>query len=68
MDDKDVLFQKVGHVWYVFCEVGDGMVYTPLPSGVDPRLTKLELFEVIEEHLEQIGSKRRLRPPPQSVA
>ena len=54
--DKDVLFQKIGHIWYAFCEVGEKIVYTSLPLGVDPRQTELELFEVIEDHLDQVES------------
>ena len=54
MRENEFLFQKVGHLWYVFCEMGEEVVYTSLPLGVDPRHTKLELFEVIEEHLEQL--------------
>ena len=58
MEEREVLFQKVGHLWYVFCEMGEGVVYTSLPLGIDPRCTKLELFEIIEEHLDQMQGQQ----------
>lgn len=56
--NKDVLFQKIGHVWYVFTEIGEEVVYCALPSDVDPRDTSLELYEVIEQHLEKVHAIR----------
>lgn len=54
--ESDVLFQKLGNTWYIFTELGEEFVYSALPEGMDPRTTKLELFEVIEEHMEKIAN------------
>ena len=48
------LAQKLGATWYVFSESGDDMIYSALPSGVDPRNTKIELIEVIEDHMKKV--------------
>jgi len=52
---NEVLFQKLGNTWYVFTEVGTELVYSALPTGMDPRTTKLELFEIIEEHMKKVS-------------
>lgn len=57
--DKEVLFQKIGHIWYAFAEVENDIIYTALPNGVDPRETSMELYEVIEEHMEKVSSLQR---------
>lgn len=59
---NDVLFQKLGNTWYVFTEVEDKFVYSALPEGMDPRTTKLELFEVIEEHMKRVSERTRRDP------
>jgi hypothetical protein len=56
---KNVLFQKLGDRWYVFSEVDNDVIYSPLPEGVDPRRTKLELYEVIERHIQKVARHRR---------
>lgn len=57
---NDVLFQKLGNTWYIFTEINNEMVYSALPDGMDPRTTKLELYDVIEEHMKKIaGNKKR---------
>jgi hypothetical protein len=56
-----VLFQKLGNHWYVFSQVGDEVIYSPLPAHLDPRQTKLELYEVIDEHLKRVAKFRRAR-------
>ena len=53
MASQKVLFQKIGRLWYVFRENESEVIYAPLPSGVDPRRSELELFEVIGEQLGQ---------------
>lgn len=53
--DKEVLFQKLGETWYVFTEVENDFIYSALPTGINPMETKLELFEVIEEHMEKVA-------------
>lgn len=58
---SDVLFQKLGNTWYVFSEIGDEMVYSALPTGVDPRSTKIELLEVIEDHMKKVKGLERTR-------
>jgi len=52
---NEVLFQKLGTTWYVFTEIKGDMIYSALPNGMDPHSTKLELFEVIEEHMEKVS-------------
>lgn len=56
---KDVLFQKLGHTWYIFAEVNDEVVYSAMPEGMDPRTTDLQLYEVIEEHLKKVATHPR---------
>ena len=53
--EQDVLFQKLGHNWFVFAEVNGELIYSSLPKGMDPRTTKLELYDVIEDHLEKMA-------------
>lgn len=59
---SEVLFQKMGNTWYVFTEVKGDMVYSALPYGMDPHTTNLELFEVIEEHMEKVSKHYRRKP------
>ena len=59
---KDVLFQKIGNTWYIFSEVNNEVVYSVMPSGMDPKSTKLELYEIIEEHLTKVASHKRRSP------
>ncbi|MBK26532.1 MAG: hypothetical protein CME70_21210 [Halobacteriovorax sp.] len=54
-NDREVLFQKLGNTWYVFTETENDVVYSVLPDGMNPHTTKLELFEVIEDHLERVA-------------
>lgn len=56
---KDVLFQKIGNTWYIFSEVNNEVVYSVMPQGMDPKSTKLELYEIIEEHLTKVASHKR---------
>jgi hypothetical protein len=55
---SDVLFQKLGNSWYIFAEVNNEFVYSVLPDGMDPRSTKLELYEVIEDHMKKVAKSR----------
>lgn len=64
---KDVLFQKIGNTWFIFSEVNSEVVYSVMPEGMDPKSTKLELFNIIEEHMTKIASHKR-RAPEASVA
>lgn len=57
--NKEVLFQKLGQTWYIFTEVNSEVVYSAMPDGMDPRSTKLELFEVIEEHMKKVATHPR---------
>lgn len=59
---KDVLFQKIGNTWYIFSEVNNEAVYSVMPAGMDPKSTKLELYEIIEEHLTKVASHKRRSP------
>ena len=56
---KEVLFQKLGHVWYIFTEINDQVIYSAMPDGMDPRTTKLELYDVIEEHMQKVATHPR---------
>lgn len=60
---NEVLFQKMGNTWYVFTEIGEEFVYSALPTGMDPHTTKLELFEVIEEHMQKVSKQHTNRKP-----
>ena len=53
--ENEVLFQKLGTTWYVFSEIKGDMIYSALPTGMDPHTTKLELFEVIEDHMAKVA-------------
>ncbi len=59
---KDVLFQKIGTTWFIFSEVNNEVVYSVMPQGMDPKTTKLELYEIIEEHLTKVASHKRRSP------
>lgn len=59
---KDVLFQKIGNKWFIFSEVNNEVVYSVMPEGMDPKTTKLELYEIIEEHMTKVASHKRRSP------
>jgi hypothetical protein len=54
-NNSDVLFQKLGNTWYIFAEINDEVVYSTMPEGMDPYSTSLDLYEVIEEHMERVS-------------
>ena len=56
---KDVLFQKIGQTWFIFSEINGEAVYSVMPEGMDPKTTKLELFQVIEDHMTKVASHKR---------
>ena len=58
----EVLFQRLGNTWYVFSEIEGEMVYSALPDGMNPHTTKLELFEVIEEHMKKVSKQYGRKP------
>jgi hypothetical protein len=64
---KDVLFQKIGNNWFIFSEVNNEVVYSVMPQGMDPKTTKLELYEIIEEHMTKVAAHKR-RSPEANVA
>jgi len=57
--ENEVLFQKLGTSWYIFTEIKGEVVYSLLPEGMDPHSTKLELYDVIEDHMSKVASQRR---------
>ncbi len=57
--NKEVLFQQLGNTWYIFTEVDNEVVYSVMPDGMDPRETKLELYQVIEDHLQKVAQQYR---------
>jgi hypothetical protein len=59
---KDVLFQKIGQTWFIFSEVNNEVVYSVMPHGMDPKTTKLELFNIIEDHMTKVASHKRRSP------
>ncbi len=59
--EKEVLFQKLGNTWYVFTEVNNEVVYSVLPRGMDPYSTKLELYDVIENHMKKVAHHQRIK-------
>ncbi len=59
---KDVLFQKVGNTWFIFSEVNGEVVYSVMPEGMDPKTTKLELYQIIEDHMSKVASHKRRSP------
>jgi hypothetical protein len=59
---KDVLFQKIGNTWFIFSEVNSEVVYSVMPEGMDPKTTKLELYEIIEEHMTKVANHKRRSP------
>lgn len=61
IQETEVLFQKLGSRWYIFAEIDGRAVYSTLPEGMDPYSTKLELYEVIEEHMKKMASVRTNR-------
>ena len=66
-NQKDVLFQKLGNTWYIFANIDNEVVYSTMPEGMDPYTTDLELYEVIENHMERV-SKMRTRKGPEAAA
>jgi hypothetical protein len=64
---KDVLFQKIGNTWFIFSEINNEVIYSVMPHGMDPRTTKLELYQVIEDHLTRVAS-HKTRPGEASAA
>lgn len=62
-ETSEVLFQKLGNTWYVFTEIGEELIYSALPTGMDPHTTKMELFEVIEEHIQKVSRHQTRRKP-----
>jgi hypothetical protein len=64
---RDVLFQKIGATWYIFTENNGEMVYSVMPEGMDPRTTKLELYQIIEEHMERVIENKKTRRQPEAV-
>ena len=58
-NNKDVLFQKLGNTWYIFAEINDEVVYSTMPEGMDPYTTSLDLYEVIEDHMERVSKMNK---------
>ena len=53
--NQEVLFQKLGPNWYAFTQIRGEIIYSPLPKGINPHSTNIELFEIIEEHIKKIA-------------
>lgn len=61
--ENEVLFQKLGSTWYIFTEIDDQIVYSSMPEGMDPRSTKLELYDIIENHMKKVAAMPKYRAP-----
>lgn len=57
--EREILFQKLGSTWFIFTEIKGDVVYSQLPQGMDPYTTKLELYEVIEQHMVRVAGQKR---------
>ncbi len=57
----EVLCQKIGPLWYAFCEIGGEVLYAPLPAGIDPHHSQFDIFQVIEEHLKETNRSTDLK-------
>ncbi|EPZ49685.1 hypothetical protein [Bacteriovorax sp. BAL6_X] len=55
----EVLFQKLGNNWFIFAEINNEVIYSTMPEGMDPYSTKLELYEVIEEHMKRVSTMKK---------
>ena len=56
LDEKRVLFQKLGGFWYVFVDIDgseEDVFYTRLPENLDPRVDKYEIYEILEEEMKK---------------
>ena len=53
--DADILFQKMGEKWYLFTQIGDDVIFSELPPGINPKSAKFELYEVLEEHVGKVN-------------
>jgi len=67
-NNKDVLFQKLGNTWYIFAEIDNEVVYSTMPEGMDPYSTDLELYEVIENHMERVSKINKGKKSPEAAA
>ena len=55
LDEKRVLFQKLGSYWYAFVDVDgneEDVFFTRLPEGLDPVADRYEIYEVLEEEMD----------------
>jgi len=69
LEKHKILFQNLGGRWYAFAEIeGKEVIYTALPKGVDPKTTKLEFYELIEDHLHQVSFLTRKKKRPEMAA
>lgn len=64
---KDVLFQQIGNTWFIFTEQNGELIYSVMPEGMDPRTTKLELYQIIEEHMDRVAGNRSFKREAEAV-
>lgn len=64
---KDVLFQKIGNTWFIFTEQNGELIYSVMPDGMDPRTTKLELYQIIEEHMDRVAGHKQNKREAEAV-
>ena len=53
--DADILFQKMGDRWYLFTQIGEDVIFSELPPGINPKSEDFELYEVLEEHVDKVN-------------
>jgi hypothetical protein len=46
---QEVLYQKIGYNWHVFTIWNEEIYSCKIPSGIDPRVDKVSLIQLIEE-------------------
>ncbi len=64
---KDVLFQKIGQTWFIFTEQNGELIYSVMPEGIDPRTTKLELYQIIEDHMDRVAGHKQVKRDAEAV-
>ncbi len=55
---QEVLYQKMGDIWYIFTRINDELYFTPLPKNLSPFDKNFQLFEVVDK-LEKVPEEMR---------
>ena len=46
--ETEVLYQKLGNVWYAFCEIEGELIFTALPKNINPLADQFEFHHIFE--------------------